>query len=99
LWSGEAFTRAWTFSFVLISKRDAAARNLSSGMLASRLVRHFVHRAGDSDWQGVGEATRNADMPILSGFRDILERGLELDKDEDAPSFGRLPGAGRRPLL
>ena len=71
--------------------RDAAARNLSSGMLASRLVRHFVHRAGDSDWQGVGEATRNADMPILSGFRYILERGLELDKDDDAPSSDGWP--------
>jgi hypothetical protein len=76
-------------------ERDAAVRNLSSGMLASRLVRHFVQRAGDSDWQGVGEATRNADMPVLSGFRFILERGFELDKDDDAPSFGRL--AGRTP--
>jgi|SRR5208337_699721 len=71
-------------------ERDAGARNLSSGMLASRLVRHFVHRAGDSDWQGV-EATRNADMPILSGFRYILERGLELDKEDDAPSSGSWP--------
>ena len=80
-------------------ERNAANRNLSSGMLASHLVSHFVRRAGDSDWEGVGKATRGADMPILSGLRYILERGLELDEDDDAPSSGRLAGAGRRPLL
>ena len=67
-------------------ERDAADRNLSSGMLASRLVRNFVRRADDSDWEGVGGATRGAEMPILSGLRYILERGLELDEDDDAPS-------------
>src|SRR5271166_1093419 len=64
-------------------ERDAASRNLSSGTLASRLVRHFVCRAGDRDWEGVGEATRGADTPILTGLRYILERSLEFD---DAPS-------------
>ena len=59
---------------------DAANRNLSSGMLASDLVRHFAHRASNKDWQGVGEATRNTDMPILSGLRYILERELK-EKD------------------
>jgi|SRR5208337_2635552 len=63
-------------------ERDAASRKLSSGILASCLVRHFVRRADDSDWQGVGEATRGADTPILTGLRYILERSLELD---DAP--------------
>jgi hypothetical protein len=58
--------------------RDAADRNLSSGLLASRLVRHFAKLADDSDWESVSEATRGADMPILSGLRCILERGLEL---------------------
>ena len=57
-------------------ERDAANRNLSSGILASRLVSRFVRRAGDRDWEGVGKATRDADMPILSGLRYILERGL-----------------------
>ena len=64
-------------------ERDAASRNLSSGTLASCLVRHFVRRAGRSDWEGVGKATRGADTPILTGLRYILERGLELDEDED----------------
>ena len=34
-------------------ERDAANSNLSSGMLASRLVRDFACRADDSDWEGV----------------------------------------------
>ena len=70
-------------------ERDAANRNLPSGMLAANLVRHFVHRASNSDWQGVGEATRNTDMPILSGLRYILERELE---DDDARSSDDWPG-------
>jgi hypothetical protein len=72
-------------------ERDAANRNLSSGTLASTLVRHFVDRASNADWQGVGEATRNADMPILSGLRYILERGVELEDDGDARSSDRWP--------
>jgi hypothetical protein len=67
-------------------ERDAANRNLSSGMLASCLVRDFARRADDSDWKSVGEATRGADTPILSGLRYILERGLELGEDEDPAS-------------
>jgi hypothetical protein len=64
--------------------RDAAELKLSSGLLASRLVSHFARRAGDSDWEGVDEATRGAEMPILSGLRYILERGLEVS-DEHPP--------------
>jgi len=65
--------------------RDAAKRNLTSGIFAAGLVRRFSRRAGERDWAGVGEATRGADQPILSGLRYILERGVELDK-EDAES-------------
>jgi hypothetical protein len=67
--------------------RDAADRNLTSGILASRIVRHFACNAADTDWEGVDEATRGADMPILSGLRYILERGL--DAEEDYPSTFR----------
>ena len=59
-------------------------------MLASRLVRDFACRADDGDWEGVGEATRGADTPILTGLRYILERGLELGDDGDPPSSVRL---------
>ncbi len=77
-------------------ERDAAVRNLSSGALASRLVRHFVRRADVGDWEGARAATLDADMPILNGLRYILERGLELAEDEREPIRGRLPVA-RRP--
>jgi len=66
--------------------RDAAARHLSSGMLASRLVRDFARRAGDGDWEGLGKAIRGADTPILDGLRHILERGLEFGKEDYSPS-------------
>jgi hypothetical protein len=75
--------------------RDAADRNLSSGLLASRLVKHFARRADESDWENVDEATRGADMPILSGLRYILERGLEL-VDEEPRRGGWMT---REPLL
>ena len=66
-------------------ERDAARRNLSSGLLASRLVRRFLRRADVGDWEGARAAARNADMPILSGLRYILERGLESEIDDEAP--------------
>jgi hypothetical protein len=65
--------------------RDAAKRNLPSGLFAAGLVRRFSRQAGERDWQGVGEATRGADQPILSGLRYILERGAELDEGEADP--------------
>jgi hypothetical protein len=65
--------------------RDAADRNLSSGLMASNLVRHFALRAADGDWEGLDEATRGVDQPILSGLRYILERGLETGDDVDEP--------------
>jgi hypothetical protein len=70
--------------------RDAAKRNLSSGLFAAGLVRRFSRRAADRDWERVGEATRGADQPILSGLRFILERGAELDEDDADPVWGWL---------
>ena len=80
--------------------REAAKRNLTSGVFAAGLVRRFSRQAGHGDWEGVGEATRGADQPILSGLRYILERRRELgegDSDSDpvedwrpaTPSFSR----------
>jgi hypothetical protein len=74
--------------FARAFSRDAASRNLSSGLLASHLVRHFARRAADADWEGLDEATRGADQPILSGLRYILDRGLELVDDDSPPREG-----------
>ncbi len=65
--------------------RDAADRNLTSGVFAAGLVRRFSRHAGDGDWKGVGEAARGADQPILSGLRYILDRVRELDESDSDP--------------
>jgi hypothetical protein len=71
--------------------RDAASRKLSSGLFAAHLVRHFAKSADEADWEGVDEATRGADQPILSGLRYILMRGLELTHDRDPARGGWMP--------
>ena len=38
--------------------RDAAKRNLTSGVFAAGLVRRFSRQAGHGDWEGVGHAAR-----------------------------------------
>jgi hypothetical protein len=65
--------------------RAAAKRNLPSGVFAAGLVRRFSRQAGHGDWEGVGQATRGADQPILSGLKYILDRGRELDQDDSDP--------------
>ena len=67
--------------------RDAEKRNLTSGILAASLVRRFSRQAGAREWEGVDEATRGADQPILSGLRYILENGAELDEDDLDPEW------------
>ena len=52
--------------------RDAAKRNLPSGIFAAGLVRRFSRQAGVRDWEGVDEATRAA----------------ELDEDDADPEWG-----------
>ena len=74
--------------------RDAAKRNLSSGHLASRLVRDFARAADDRVWDEVDEATRGVDMPLLSGLRVILERRLEAEREEPLATWNRRPRAG-----
>ncbi|HVP99461.1 MAG TPA: hypothetical protein VMS87_09505 [Roseiarcus sp.] len=76
--------------------RDAAERKISSGHLASRLVRNFARNADEQDWDEVDEATRGADMPILSGLRVILERSLEADADEPLANRNMPRGAQSR---
>lgn len=72
-------------------ERVATKRNLSSGILASRLVGRFTRRAKEGDWEGAREATRNADTPVLNGLQYILERGLEIDEGDDEPTSDGWP--------
>ncbi len=76
--------------------RDAARRNLPSGVFAAGLVRRFSLRAAGGDWDGVGKATRGVDQPILSGLRYILERGLEAEEEDSTQARGwRAPAPSR----
>ena len=50
---------------------------------------HPARHADARDWEGVDDAVRGADQPILSGLKYILEHGVELDQDAD-PEWGWL---------
>lgn len=73
---------------------DASRRDLPSGVFAARLVRDFATRAGQEEREGLCEATRGADQPILSGLRYILDRRLRAPEaqasevpDETPPAW------------
>src|SRR6202020_1263330 len=70
--------------------RDAEKRNLTSGIFAAAVVRRFSRAADARDWEGVDQATRGADQPILSGLRYILEHGAELAEDDSDPEISWL---------
>ena len=69
----------------------AQSANLSVGALVAHMVKDFSRRAEDDQWDGVDEAARGADQPILSGLRYILDN--ELNKDAALYFFAE----GRRP--
>ena len=75
--------------------RQAANRNLSSGLFAAQLVREFA-RCG-RDWEGLRAATRGADMPILSGLRFILEREMTLRGGDSGDATRGRKDAGSAP--
>jgi hypothetical protein len=66
----------------------ASHRNMSAGVLAAHMVKEFSARAPDEEWEGVDEAVRGADQPILSGLRYILTQGLRSKKDGSGCSDG-----------
>jgi hypothetical protein len=68
----------------------ASSKNLPAGVLAAKIVKEFARSAAEEDWDGVDEAARRADQPILSGLRYILAHGLRdkakpVEKIEGAP--------------
>jgi hypothetical protein len=61
---------------------NASRRNLPTGVLAAKIVRAFAMNADPEELDGVDEATRGADQPILSGLRYILDYGLRAEATE-----------------
>ena len=61
----------------------AHKKNLSAGAFVAHVVKDFSRRAADEEWDGVDEAARGADQPILSGLRYIV--GSRLGAGVGAP--------------
>jgi hypothetical protein len=61
----------------------ASRHNMSAGVFAAHMVKEFSVKAADEEWEGVDEAVRGADQPILSGLRYILSQALH---DKSNPS-------------
>lgn len=51
------------------------------GVFVADAVNDFSRHAGDDQWDGVDEAARGADQPILSGLRYILGAKLGIAAD------------------
>jgi hypothetical protein len=61
----------------------AREMNLAADAFVANLVKDFSRRASDDEWDGVDEAARGADQPILSGLRYIV--GSRLGAGPGAP--------------
>ena len=75
----------------------ASRRNMSAGVLAAHMVKEFSIKAVDEEWEGVDEAVRGADQPILSGLRYILSLKLCSEQREVPPAFARRTEVFPRP--
>lgn len=66
--------------------------NRSVGVFVADIIKDFSDDADDDEWDGLDDAGRGADQPILSGLRYILSRRLGVSA---SPSFA-LDGFGAR---
>jgi hypothetical protein len=66
----------------------ASRRNMPAGVLAARMVKEFSMKAAEDEWDGVDEAVRGADQPILSGLRYILSHCLREKNNPAGSSDG-----------
>jgi hypothetical protein len=72
---------------------DAERRDLSTGVLAARMVRAFGDHAAEHERRSVDAVTRGADQPVLAGLRYILARGLGAERTAAPESVDVLPPA------
>ncbi len=66
----------------------AEARGLSAEAYAAEQVRSFAARVGEDGWRRLSDAMSGEDMPLLRGFRHIVECAMR----RDAPSVVASPG-------
>jgi len=53
---------------------EASHRNMSAGEFAALVIKEFSAKASSEELDGLVEAARQSDQPILSGLRYILSR-------------------------
>ncbi len=58
--------------------------NRSVGVFVAEVIKDFSCGAAEDEWDGLDDAGRGADQPILSGLRYILARRLGVSA---SPSF------------
>jgi hypothetical protein len=69
----------------------ARGANLAGGAFVAHLVKDFLRRAVDEEWDGLDHAAQGADQPILSGLRYILDNRLERAASATMYFGGRRP--------
>jgi hypothetical protein len=69
----------------------AHGANLTGGAFVAHLVKDFLRRAEDEEWDGLDHAAQGADQPILSGLRYILDNRLERAAGATIYFEGRRP--------
>ncbi len=82
----------------------ARQHGTSVGNLAATLVQRFASHATERDWRRVTLKMSGSDLPLLCGFRAIVENRLDrvaIDlaaEDSSADAFGDVPAylAGRQ---
>jgi len=70
------------------AKRVVARAMLSSlapGPFVAAIVKEFSRRAEDHEWDGLEDAMRGADQPVLIGLRHILDRSMSLEWSHVSP--------------
>lgn len=72
----------------------ACARGASPGAYAASLIRRFEQEATEDGWYALGAAIARRDMPVLEGFRFIVENmvdneNIDDDRETELPASAR----------
>jgi hypothetical protein len=81
--------------------RIACDQRMPTGVFVAATVKNFSREADDDEWDGLVEALRGADLPILTGLRYIVDRGLRKGERPlgDGAGLGGFGGAALGPSI
>jgi len=63
----------------------ATLSSLAPGLFVAATVKEFSRRAEDYEWDGLEDAMRGADQPVLTGLRHILDRSMSSEWSHVSP--------------